>query len=84
MTPLAGLNRVTVSHQEAHAQPDAPRRADRFGQTAVQSRRLSGDRRSVGGSAMGAYRRRTGPAAGRRRHALHLGEPWDFLTTSPS
>jgi hypothetical protein len=37
MTPLAGLNRATVSHQEAHAQPDAPRRADRFGQTAVQS-----------------------------------------------
>ena len=32
------------------------------------------------GSAMDAYRRRTGPAADRRCHSLHLGEPWDFLT----
>ena len=76
MTPLAGLNRATVPHQEAHAQPDAHMRSRQFrpdrspvpddsAAIAARSRRR--------GSAMGAYRTRTDPAADRRRHVLSEG-----------
>ena len=87
MTPLAGLNRATVPHQEAHAQPDAH----------TSSREIRPDRSPVPddsaafaalrrrGSAMGAYGTRTYPAADCRRHVLSEGEPWDHsLTILPS
>jgi hypothetical protein len=45
MTPLAGLNGARVQHQEAHAQADPPFGAGKFRKTAVQSRRLGGERR---------------------------------------
>jgi hypothetical protein len=87
MTPLAGLNRATVPHQEAHAQPDAHTSSRKIGQTATpvpdDSAAIAARSRRRG-SAMGAYRTRTNPAADRWRHVLSEGEPWDCLTISPS
>ena len=86
MTPLAGLNH---SHSTASGGARAARRATWAGgssRTAVKSP-MKGAYAALSrrrGSAMGAYRTRTDPAADRQRRTVHRGEPWNSLTTSPT